>query len=473
MGYKNNLIPGIDTPGWEQLPPCPFGNLLSGSSITDDEHRYIYCMVVTSTTAATFCRYDTINKAWQELATPPTQAISVGKLIYTKQIGKQYKGVHYGSVYSLQFTSTTKYWYRYDIADNQWYTLDITVPPIFTTDASVVYLSPRNNNYESNYHTGVLKTISLTNDVPIGATTISVPATSTALPSGASLYFGSIESVISNVSNNTVLTLSTPFPNDIAAGAVLLINRHEQVIVANNYTNGDATISIKSGIRSLYPGDTLSCEIRVILSASASLGATSLSVYSTLISIPSSATALWYDHMYMVGFNSTAIYRYSISGNTWYTTSANSGNPAIQALPGSAGAGVNIRWSPNDNPNRLLVLRGGATSNIYSYDLVNNQMYTETYTPNTTTFTTATCVAMRSIGNKYGGMLIRKDTTMRFYEYNYGLGIFTPKAAQLITDGTAAQGDKIACLKTPDKIEQLYAFLNSSNILLSMILPDQ
>ena len=63
MEYKNNLIPGIDTPGWEQLPPCPFGNLLSGSSITDDEHRYIYCMVVTSATTATFCRYDTINKA--------------------------------------------------------------------------------------------------------------------------------------------------------------------------------------------------------------------------------------------------------------------------------------------------------------------------------------------------------------------------------------------------------------------------
>lgn len=100
--------------------------------MADDGVRFIYALIATSATAATFWRYDTWWGGWQQLATPPTTTITVGKIIYAESVGKQLNGQTFGSILSLQANGTVAYWYRYDIATNAWSTLSITNVPAST-----------------------------------------------------------------------------------------------------------------------------------------------------------------------------------------------------------------------------------------------------------------------------------------------------------------------------------------------------
>lgn len=104
--------------------------------------------------------------------------------------------------------------------------------------------------------------------------------------------------------------------------------------------------------------------------------------------------------MYMVGNNATVMYRYNIGTNTWATTSANSANPAIPAVTGTVGGGCSIKWLPSADANKLYIIRGNGTSNIYMYDLVANTFSTVTFNPATETFTTGSTHSARSVKNK-------------------------------------------------------------------------
>lgn len=92
--------------------------------------------------------------------------------------------------------------------------------------------------------------------------------------------------------------------------------------------------------------------------------------------------------MYLVGNAGTQMYRYNIGTAVWSTTSANTANPAIPAIPGAVGAGVGLRWAPGiaGNTDKLILIRGAGTANVYRYDFVSNTWDTPTLSPQTEVF---------------------------------------------------------------------------------------
>ncbi len=152
------------------------------------------------------------------------------------------------------------------------------------------------------------------------------------------------------------------------------------------------------------------------------------------------------DYIYLIGNNVTTWYRYSISGNTWTTMAT--------ALTGTAGAGCAIIWPYNwSSAGKLWVLRGGATANVYIYDIAGGTFSTPTYNPNTETFTTGTCVAQQPGSNR---IYIQKDATHRTFYYDLAANTMAPAGMWPYTSGTAHVGDGFNYTKTPDGAEFLY-----------------
>ena len=210
-----------------------------------------------------------------------------------------------------------------------------------------------------------------------------------------------------------------------------------------------------------------------VLTADAAQGVTSLTVSPLRVGIPNASVAPYYGNMYMIGNNATVMYRYNIGANAWYTTSANSANPAIPAITGSIGAGCALKWLPAYEPNKLFIIRGNGTANIYTYDLVNNVFATLTYYPATETFTTGTMVAARDVGGKQASLIIQKDATNRFYEFIPYKNTLEPKITQQqYPSGAAVVGDKTCVMTSPDGVDYLFSILHSSNAFLRCPLID-
>lgn len=471
---KNRARVGLDRIFFEQVEFAKATGI-AGTSIADDGVRFIYAMIATSATAATFWRYDTWWGGWQQLATPATTTITLGKIIYTEAIGKQLNGQTFGSILSLQANGTAAYWYRYDVATNTWSTLSITnVPAAFGTDAYCVYPGPQANNYEGGYHTNALKQITTSAVAASGATSVSVSALPIALLADTVLDFGLAELTLTadaDVGSNT-LTVSA-FPRDIAAGTVFRSKNGFRVIVRTAYTAGGTTIAVYPIKKDLDAGQVIWRRIKAVLTAGAALSATSVTVSGVMVSLLNGDTGYYYDNIYLIGNNATQMYRYSVSGNAWSTTSANSGTPALPAITGACGAGCAIKWMPLYYPDRLYIVRGTATANIYYYDMQTNTMATATYYPATETFTTGSMVAARSIGGKNASLLVYQNATNKWFEFNPLLADMTPYAESWqFADGTAVVGDRICCMTTPDGIETIFFLQHSSSSLLKGICLD-
>ena len=143
------------------------------------------------------------------------------------------------------------------------------------------------------------------------------------------------------------------------------------------------------------------------------------------------------------------------------------------AVTGAVGGGCTIKWLPSFAPDKLFVVRGNGTSNIYTYYLVANTWATQTFNPSTETFTTASAHTARSVGGKGYSIISSKEATMRIYEYDPSLSRLHPKMNQwLYPTGAAVQGDRTACLRSPDEIEFYYLLLPSSTALLRCALLD-
>jgi len=379
-------------------------NSAAGASITDDNERFIYYMI----SATNFWRYDTYSDTWQQLASPPGGTIAAGsKIIYTKCFGTQLNGVVYGSVFSFQCSGTAVTFYRYDIATNVWSSIlsVANVPAAFVVDGYISYPSPELNGWGGGYHSGVLRTITTTAQADVNATTISVSALPQALLSGTILNFG---------------TLASPK--------------------------------------------------WAVLTASAALNATSITVAALQAQIGISSNAYYYDNMYLIGNSSTQMYRYNISGNAWSTTSPNSGNPALVAISAAVGAGCCIKYLPGATgfENKLVIIRGGATANIYLYDLVANTISALTYYPNTETYTTGTYVSTRNNAlGKQEKLVFQKDITLRIFQLDLLTGRKTGLCTQNYYPGGAALvGDRMAVIKAPDGTEYIYIILHTSTAFL-------
>lgn len=472
MAVVNNNKYMLDRPMWEQLSFAPAQGT-AGSCNCDDNRRFIYNYFQTSVSAAQFWRYDTWADCWQQLATPATQTGSVGAIRYVESVGGQFGGCTYGSVWLLIGNGTIAYFYKYDIATNAWSTMSIaSVPANIGIDFSIVFPEPQLNNNSIGYHSGITRTITTTGIIATGATSIAVSALPQALASGARLRFGSFDVTLTANANAGDATLSVvALPYGINAGTLLETLRGGLVTVKTTASAGALSIEVYPIRRYLASGSIFKVERYVVLTASAAANATSITVAAVGYSLELGAQAYYYDHMYLVGNNTTVMYRYSVSGNAWATTNASA--VAIPAVTGSVGNGCTIKWLPSFTPDKLFIVRGGATSNIYSYDLVTNTFATASFHPSTETFTTASTHTARSIGGKGYSIISSKEATMRIYEYDPSLSRLHPKMNQwLYPTGAAVQGDRATCLRSPDEVEFYYLLLPSSTAFVRCALID-
>lgn len=465
MSITNNNRPMIDRPMWEQLSFAPATGI-AGSNFVDDDERYIYYYIQTSATAAQFWRYCTWLDTWQQLARPATQTGTVANMMYTKVVGGQHSGDVFGSIYLFVGNGTIAYFYKYDIATNTWSAnLGTTgIPAAFATDCYLMYPSVPRNNYETTYHSGVTRTITTSALAAAGATTVSVSALPEALASGTILRFGKYDITITgSVSKGATSLTVTGATEAMKAGTILQCYNGCDVCLSADSAASATTLSVYPLQRGIPANSLIKVEQFAVLTATAAASATSLTVAPLRVGIANGATAGYYGNMYLVGNNATAVYRYNIGANAWYTTSANSGNPAIAAVPGAIGLGCALKWLPAYGADTLWCLRGGATSSIYMYNLVSNTWSTETYYPSTETFTTGTMVAARSINGKQNSLFIQKDATMRIYEGVPYRNRLIPQITQwLYPSSTATVGDRSCIITSPDGIDFYYIILHSS-----------
>ena len=477
MAITNANAMMVDFHDWEQLAFAPATGI-AGTNMADDGKRYVYTYFQTSASAAQFWRYDAWGDVWQQLATPATQTGTVANMTYTDNFGGQWSGRSFGAIYMFVGNGTICYLYRYDIATNTWSAnLGTTnVPAAFATDCYLMHPGPGRNNFEGGYHSGVLRTITLGAGVAAGATTATVTATSEAMPSGTRLRFGtfSITLTAAAAKGATSLTVSA-LPQGINSMTILDLPNGMDCCAYAGASAGATSITVFPLQKAIASGTVITAQQFVTLTASAASGATSLTIAASLFTISNGSTAFYYGNFYLVGNNATVMYRYNAGGNAWATTSANSGNPAIPAIPGAVGTGCALKWLPAFAPSKLWCLRGNGTASAYVYDIDTNTWSTETYYPATETLTTGTSVASRTIGGKQSTLLIQKDATMRIYEGNPYKNTMEPKLYQYAyPPGAAVVGDRSFCLNSPDSgLEYYYILLHSSTGFLRTLLLDQ
>jgi len=151
------------------------------------------------------------------------------------------------------------------------------------------------------------------------------------------------------------------------------------------------------------------------------------------------------DYIYLIGNNATVFYRYSISGNSW-STMAN-------ALLAAAGAGCALCWIFGTDTDKLIAIRGAATSTIYRYSIGTPGWTTLTYKPTFETFTTGTSIAYDPTN---GRIWIQKDATHRLYYYDLATNLMMNAGVIPYTSGTAMAGDGLCYVKTADGAQFIY-----------------
>ena len=176
------------------------------------------------------------------------------------------------------------------------------------------------------------------------------------------------------------------------------------------------------------------------------------------------------DFIYLMGNNAVAMYRYSISGNTWTTLSptlARAGAPGA-SLGGSWVHSVSATdWTTENaiqNGRYIYSFRGGGTTGLDRYDIAANTWAALTYSPATETFTT---------GAKYAyckdAIYLTKEATGRWFRFDIAQSSMDGWGTVLMPQGGGVVGDTAFDVTYRDgatEIDYIYFALNTSNILL-------
>ncbi len=193
------------------------------------------------------------------------------------------------------------------------------------------------------------------------------------------------------------------------------------------------------------------------------------------------ATSIWViegndDNLYLAGNNAVALFKYSISGNTWATATATA------ARAGAPGAGLSLNWitGVNDsawtsenaiqNGRYLYSFRGAAGAVLDKYDLAGTTWTSGiAYGNSNETFTTG-------CGYEYDGgryIYIAQQATGRFFYFDILLNSLYSAAEHNFTQGAAIVGDKLFIVNYVDgstKIPILYHWLNTSQTMVRAML---
>ena len=174
------------------------------------------------------------------------------------------------------------------------------------------------------------------------------------------------------------------------------------------------------------------------------------------------------DYIYAIGNNAVAMYRYSISANTWSTLSP---GVARGAAPGLAASGSwihSVSASDWNNENAILngryiySFRGGAGALLDRYDIAANSWAALTYSPAVETFTTGT----KWIYSK-DAIYVQKDATGRWFRYDIAQASMDGWTTMLYPNGAAVLGDTAFDVTYRDgatEIDYMHIVLNTSAI---------
>lgn len=175
------------------------------------------------------------------------------------------------------------------------------------------------------------------------------------------------------------------------------------------------------------------------------------------------------DHIYLIGNAAVAMYRYSISGNSWSTLSP---GVARAAAPG-AGASLNhilpsdAAWSvenTNLKGRYLYSLRGGGATAIDVYDIALNSWAALTYGPLSETFTTGTSSGYDGDARIY----VQKDATNRWFYFDVVRQELRAWATVPLAQGAALVGDRTWVESYVDgatTLRWVYHWMNTSSTL--------
>ena len=149
--------------------------------------------------------------------------------------------------------------------------------------------------------------------------------------------------------------------------------------------------------------------------------------------------------LYLAGNNAVALFKYSISGNTWSTLSPGA------ARSGAPGAGMSLNWvrsvtdtawtdeSAIKNGRYFYSFRGGATGTLDVYDIAANTWTSNVvYQRQTETFTTGS--AHELVGDFIYSV---KDATGRMFRFDVAKQKLDPFATLTYPQGAATVGDKL------------------------------
>lgn len=174
------------------------------------------------------------------------------------------------------------------------------------------------------------------------------------------------------------------------------------------------------------------------------------------------------DFIYYFGNGSTTVYKYSITTNTWTTLTARGVAPSTGMSGHWVHSATDSAWTSESaiiNGRRLYSFRGGATASLDYYDIPSNAWVSAvTYAPATETFTT---------GSKYnynGNYLyIQKDSTGRWFRYNFVTNEMDGWNTCLYPNGTALIGDTafdVSYIDGASEVIYVYMLLNTSTVML-------
>lgn len=177
------------------------------------------------------------------------------------------------------------------------------------------------------------------------------------------------------------------------------------------------------------------------------------------------------DFLYCMGNNALAVYRYSITSNTWGQLTPTT------ARGGAPGAGMSAHWIHGAdaadwniensiiNGRRIYSFRGNNTATLDYYDIAANTWVNNvTYSPNTETLGAGTKYALHN-----GILYIQKDATGRWFAYDFARSEMLPWGTMLYPQGVAVVGDTafdVAYVDGATEVFFVYILHNTSNILL-------
>ncbi|MFN8995971.1 MAG: hypothetical protein ACK5X3_20220, partial [Pseudomonadota bacterium] len=176
------------------------------------------------------------------------------------------------------------------------------------------------------------------------------------------------------------------------------------------------------------------------------------------------------DFLYLMGNAAVALYRYSISANTWTTlapTAARAVAPNVALSASWVHSATAAEWTNENaiqNGRYFYSFRGGATAGLDRYDLALNTWAAITYAPAAETFTT---------GTKYcylkDRIYITKEATGRWFAFDVVENAMQPWSTMLYPHGTAILGDTCWDVTYHDgttEIDFIHMALNTSTIVL-------